>query len=73
MQDVFQPIPAPISCSGVTKRWGLLSNAQMQSDDWLYSKDGRDSMKAPFLRAAVSLASVGLTQACHINVWHRKR
>ena len=28
VQDMFRPIPGPISCAGVTRRWGLLPHAQ---------------------------------------------
>ena len=53
-QDAFRPIPGLISCTGVTRRWGLLSRAQ-NAVRWLHAHLPRACTKLcisiPFLDA----------------------
>ena len=58
VQDVFRPIPGLISCAGVAGDGGRHIMHRMQSGGWPYSKVGRGSSKAPFLRVAVLRAAV---------------
>ena len=68
VQDAFQPISGLISCSGVTRRWGLLSHAQNAVRWLVLSKRSVEALQRHHLFVHLSFVQLSFMQLSFVQL-----